>query len=272
MKPSFYQWLAKHGCGQVPPLPGLRWRVGAEKQMQIMAGIRSQIIPARGVRVTTDSIPGFPERSIEPGIYDLDEGGQIDKLYAEMSGLLETLNRKMAEDKSSGHPLTALLRARQKVEILKIPIVQELVEDYLEKGISVAVFVNFKQTMDELRQRFKTECFIDGSSEGCLNRQLSIDEFQANRSKLILVNSEAGGISVSLHDMHGGHPRVGLVMPMFSAVTFRQVMGRLHREGARSPAQYIIIFAAKTVEEQIARVLRQKLVNLDSLLDGDLTV
>lgn len=270
-KPNFFQWAARHGCRRIPPLPGIRWAVGVERQAQAMAAIRSQIIPARGVRLTTDTIPGFPERSIELGIYDLDEGGGINRLYAEMAVAIASLKSRMLEDKAADHPLTELLRARQKVEILKVPVVEELVQDCLEKGLSVAIFVNFKATIDELRRRLKCSCFIDGSAEGCLNRQLSIDEFQANRSRVILANSEAGGISVSLHDLSGQHPRIGLVMPTFSAVTFRQVLGRLHREGAKSIAQYRVIFAARTVEEKIARALKQKLSNLDSLLDGDLT-
>jgi hypothetical protein len=234
-----------------------------DKQKEKMSALNSRIL-SRGVRLRVEEIPDFPAIDISSELYDLDENQNIDDLYKEMSDALSGI-----ED-SSEHPLTKILRARQKVELLKVSIAVELAEDSLEKGYSVALFVNFKQTMAELRKRLKCDCFIDGSPEGVKFRQRSIEEFQANRQRLIIVNNEAGGVAVSLQDLDGNFPRVGYIFPSFSAVAMRQVCGRLRREGGKSKALYRFLFAARTVEIKMHRSLSVKSNNLDALNDADL--
>lgn len=270
MLPNFYQWAAKHGCRRIPPMPGIRWAVGEDRQAQIMASIREQIIPSRGVRLTTAGIPGFPERDITAELYDIENPSTVDLLYTEMAVALAVLADKSNLDKAPDHPLTKIIRARQLIELLKVPLAVELAEDYIEKGHSVAIFVNFQQTLDELRRRLDCNCFIDGTPEGVRLRDTNIADFQSNQSRLILANSDAGGICVSLQDLLGGHPRVGLVFPSFSAITMKQVFGRLHRAGALSKCHYRVLLAANTTEMSVYRKLRGKLNNLDALHDGDL--
>lgn len=267
---NFYAWASKYGVRRDPAFRGLVWRVSAAEQLRIMSEIRDLIIPARGVRVRVDDIPGFPERDITSELYDLEEGKQIDRLYAEMAEPLARLQQKIEGDLCPDHPLTVILRARQKIELLKVPIAVELARDYMAKGYSVAIFVNFSETLNVLREKLNCDCFIDGTPAGVRYRQRSIDDFQANRSRAILANNEAGGIAVSLQDLDGFHPRVGLVFPSYSARTMRQVFGRLHRDGGLSKCHYRILFAAKTVEEKVHRALKPKLNNLDALNDADL--
>lgn len=267
---DFYRWAARYGCRKDPVFHGWKWMVSASKQAGIMTEINSKIFPEHGVRLRTADIPGFPDREIIPELYDLEKAGQIDKLYAEMSESLEALKKRSEMDKAPDHPLTLMLRAQQKIELLKVPLAVELASDYAAKGYSVALFVNFSQTVAELRRRLKCDCFIDGSPEGVRGRSQSIDLFQRNASNKIVVNSAAGGVAVSLHDLDGEHPRVGLVMPTFSATVFRQLLGRLHRDGGKSLALYRVLLAAKTIETKIYRALTAKLDNLDALNDSDL--
>jgi hypothetical protein len=84
------------------------------------------------------------------------------------------------------------------------------------------------------------------------------------------LNSEAGGVCINLQDLDGNFPRVGLGMPVQSAVTFRQLVGRLPRDGGKSTAYYRFLFAAGTCEVAMRRSLANKLDNLDALNDADL--
>jgi hypothetical protein len=79
---------------------------------------------------------------------------------------------------------------------------------------------------------------------------------------------EAGGISVNLHDIHGNHPRVSLINPNFSGRNLKQVLGRVWRDGGKTPSVQRIMFAANTIEEKIATKLKQKLINMDIVNDG----
>tara|TARA_Y100000588_G_C13888717_1_gene767717 strand:- start:498 stop:758 length:261 start_codon:yes stop_codon:yes gene_type:complete len=82
---------------------------------------------------------------------------------------------------------------------------------------------------------------------------------------------QAGGTGLSLHDEDGGHPRVALISPTFSAVELRQALGRVHRASGKSKSIQKIVFAANTVEDRVAAAVRRKLNNLDMINDGELT-
>lgn len=265
---DFYRWSRKYGC-RFEPQRGLQWRASKEQQLGIMKSIHNSIVEARrGVRVRCGDIPGFPERDVVAELFDLDDGhGQIDRLYAEMETALAELAERGKND--CEHPLTQILRARQKVELLKVPIAVELASDYRAKGFSVVLFVNYRQTIDELAKRLNTDAIIDGSTAGVKNRDFIINSFQTNEINLVLANSNAGGICISMQDLDGDHPRMGLVFPTYDAVVFKQLLGRLHRDGGKSVAHYRVLLAAKTIEVKIKRALDQKLRNLDALNDGD---
>jgi hypothetical protein len=269
--PSFPRWIRHYGCQKDPAFHGWKWLVSEETQRGVMMEIHNLIIPERGVRVRCEDIPGFPECDIQPELYDVSSPEILDRLYAEVHEAQEILKARQQTDKAPDHPLTRILRARQRIELLKTPIAEELGQDFLDKGFSVVFFVNFRQTIDELCKRFPEAKVVDGTPESVAVRDANVAEFQANQCRVLVVNNEAGGVCLSMQDLDGLHPRAGLVMPCFSAVTMRQVFGRLPRDGGKSTAHYRVLFAEKTVETQIYRALRAKLNNLDALNDADLT-
>lgn len=265
-KPAYFHWLRRLGCMKIPGA-GWKWAVSKTTQSDFMAHLRHTVIPARGVRVTSDTIPGFPKCLITADLFDIGDPEKVNALYKEMEPALLKLKKRSEQDVAADHPLTMLLRARQKLELLKVPIVEELITDDLEKGFSPVVFVNFRQTIDELLLRFPGAGVVDGQTP---DREGVISRFQDNSNRILFVNSEAGGVAMSLHDLHGDFPRSGKVMPCFSATTFRQLVGRLPRDGGKSFCRYQVILAAGTVETKIHRTLTAKLSNLDALNDGDL--
>lgn len=270
---NFYDWSRRYGCGKLDGIPGWHWLVGVGRQKDCMTKLNKELIPAHGVRVRVDDIPGFPQRTIEVGEYDLAEGAdKLDALYAEMHDSTTSLKERAALDKSADHPLTKTLRQRQMIELLKVPLAVELTQDYVAKGYSVGLFVNFSQTIEELKKRLKCNCVIDGSHSGTKWRDHHIMDFQNSIERVMILNSEAGGVSVSLHDLTGGHPRVGLVMPPLSARTFKQLCGRFHREGAKSPCHYKVLLAAGTCEPTKYKKLKNKVDNIDALNDSDFEV
>lgn len=270
LRPNFYRWASNYGCRRDPAFHGFKWLVGAERQQQVMAEIRSSIIPARGVRVRVSDIPNFPKRDISAELYDIGEVNKINSLYTEMAIALRRLDKKMEGDKSPDSPITKILRARQKIELLKVPVAAELASDYLDKGYSIGIFVNFRQTLDELSKRFRDACVVYGGQSDNF-RTYNIARFQDNAARLILIMSEAGGVGLSLPDLDGKHPRGGLVFPTDKAVTMRQIFGRFHRDDSLSNCFYRVLLVSGTVEAQMQSRLAQKFSNLDMLNDGDLS-
>lgn len=265
---EFWRWCQRNGChpGRFAPLVFTGGDVALKR-------INSQIFPDRGIRITRESLGSkFPETQITAELYDLEkQETKIDALYAEMSSHLTALREKSAADLDLEHPLTQLLRKRQELELVKVPLFVSLIEQHLEVGMSVAVFVNFSGTIAAIRERFPADMPIGTISgmESDKQRGEMLEKFQRGECKLELCNLQAGGVGINMHDETGRHPRIALISPTFSALDLVQVLGRVHRQGGHKSIQRIVL-AAGTVEEKIHKKLSQKLNNISLITDGDL--
>lgn len=145
-----------------------------------------------------------------------------------------------------------------------------MIEDGIENGMSVVVFLNFTETLNAISKRLNTKCIVNGIVKD-VDRQRNIDDFQSDKERVILVNIAAGGAGLSLHDLHGKYPRLSLISPSYSAVQMRQATGRVWRDGAKSKSVQKIVFVSNTVEEKVCESVNRKLDNLDLLNDGDMS-
>jgi len=271
--PGFYRWAHKLGCRK-SPFGGLQFMGNEEVRRQKMVQLHSEIFPSRGTRIRiADLGDAFPQCQITAELYDLKENGRIDELYAEMDAAIQELNERKLLDRGLDMPLTRILRAKQEIELLKVPVFEEVAISMQEAGRTVGLFVNYTATLDALQKRLKWKCRIDGSQRGAKgqrDRQAMIDAIQADEERGILLNNQAGGVSISLHDVTGRFPRGGAVSLPSSASMFRQLCGRFRRQGGKSKSIYRVILAAGTVEVKAHRQLSQKLNQIDALNDGDL--
>lgn len=262
---QYYSWLYDHGVtkGRF----GLEFTGGKEHLVKL----NKDIFVNRGVRLSRDTIPNFPESQIIADCYDMKEEAQkkINKIYSEMESELKKLRSKVKKERNTNE-LTAILRARQEIELVKVPLFLEMIEEGLENGMSVVVFCNFTETIHALAERLNTQCIVNGEAKYEKLRQQNIDNFQNDKERVILVNIAAGGAGLSLHDVTGNYPRLSIISPSYSAVLMRQSTGRVWRDSAKSKSIQKIVFVAKTVEEKVCESVNKKLANMDLLNDGDL--
>ena len=156
---------------------------------------------------------------------------------------------------------------RMQIEILKVSLYVELATDARESGFSVVIFVNFTNTLEYLCKHLDTECIIKGG-QTIQERNQNIDDFQSNKKKIIIVMIQAGGTGISLHDIHGNHPRMSLISLSLSGLEIKQAMGRIHRAGSKTPAIQKIICVANTYEERMLEIIEKKLKNIDIVNNG----
>ncbi len=267
-KKNFSQYLRDHGCDK----GRFGWEFNGDKT--VLKKLHGDLFLERGIRLRKEEIETFPDCEIIAEAYNIDEGSEkeLKEVYEEMHKELTLLNVKMKGTKEYQiNSMTIQLRARQKAELLKVPLIVEMIEDSLEDGLSVAVFLNFSETIRALSKRLKTNCIVWGENKGN-ERDKNIDDFQADKERVILVNVKAGGAGLSLHDLNGKYPRISLISPTPSAVDLRQALGRIHRDGAKSKAIQKIIFVANTEEENTCERVKLKLENLDTINDGDVMI
>lgn len=262
---DWWPWARERGC-YVNHWGHLEFNNNPE----VLKTLHAEIFPEHGHRMRIhDLADHFTETQIITT--PLDFGSKVKKLYAEMEKELANLAEVMTTD--STHPaaqaLVVTLRARQSVELCKVPLMLEMIEDLVAEGRSVAVFVNFDATLKALSERlqFPVSCVCGGQTE--LVRGEQIAAFQSNRVSVILCNIQAGGLGISLHDLHGGHPRTSIISPSWSAFSVIQALGRIHRAGGQSATQQHILFAAGTIEEKVEQVVRTKIRNISLLNDGE---
>jgi len=222
------------------------------------------VFPRFGSRIKIAELGDlFPKNNINADSYYLDNHLEVEKIYKEINQ--EIIDIKNLEDKSER--LAKLLRARMRIEMLKVPIYIDLAQEGLDSGYSVVIFVNFLATLEYLCFHMKTLCIIRGG-QSIEERQKNIDDFQANRSKLIIVMIQAGGVGVSLHDLHGKHPRMSIISPTWSGQDLKQVLGRIHRANGKTPVIQKIVFVKDTEEENICQLIKKKLTNIQAINDG----
>lgn len=207
----------------------------------------------------------FPKNQWCANAYITDDADEISKAYEEIAELMQEL-----KDNPGSNHLAKIQKLKQEIEFKKIPIFIKEAEAFLEEGKSVIIFVNYLNTLEFLSNELSISCKIHGS-QTMEERQEAIDAFQSNKERIIICQIRAGGVGISLHDLHGGHPRATLINYPDSASDLLQALGRAPRSGAKTPVLQRIIFAANVeYEKKIMQNINKKLANISAINDGDL--
>lgn len=229
-KRAYQVWVKQLGVGAasamhhaIYPRFGARIRIDVIKRDPVVDLFRNNDLQAQTYPMSADE-----ERGIVAAYGDIDEA-------------ITALKAKQAAET---HPLTAILRARQRIEMLKVPTMAMLAMEYLLGGHNVGIFVNFNDTcaqlfdiLDEFVQaEFGSHIArVVGGQTGA-DRAREVEDFQAGRARVIICNIRAGGTCLSLH----GENRVALISPAWSSIDLLQTVGRMYRAGGGDVIQRII--------------------------------
>jgi len=275
--PLFWQWCLDLGCVRVKKPNGQGGFVSVVempknkiKAQEVMTRLRAKTAKFT-VRLDQSQVPGFPSNLVTAKLFD------FDKAVTEAA-------RKIYEPLARAHFTTSdnvkaqITMARYQTEIMKVPILADLVRDIVAEGRSVVVFMNFHESMDLLAAALGPDKVIQVRGDddrprfgplGEGNRVANVARFQANDITIALCQSQCGGESIGLHDIHGTRPRMSLICPDWDAKRTKQCLGRIHRDGG-TPATQMFVLAANTVEEGVYRAIVRKSANIDTLNDADM--
>lgn len=267
---DFYKWVFANGCTK-GFWGGLEFR---DKDGFILNRIHKAIFPHKGSRVRIADLGDmFPETRIVAERIDFGDNGKIQKAYAEMENELDRLADTTSED-GDALPITVRLRARQKVELLKVPAIVEMAEDALAQNNTVVIFVNFNETLSSILEALadhKPEWVageLNGKPQKAEDRQATVSRVQSGECRLVVANIKAGGVGIGFHNKNF---TTVLVSPSDSAADMKQAFGRVPRAGGGKSIQRVLC-ASGTVEESIVRSFEQKNNQIEMLNDGDLAV
>lgn len=260
---QFWPWAQMNGVFREGF--GFRFTSNMELRQQFLKNLHGRLFPWKGNRLRVSEVPGFPDQVINFVPVNVDE-----KSYAKVEKRIEELKLKAMDD--APLPIVELLRARQEMELLKVKSLIELSNDAVADGNSVAIFLEFLETIHAVTEGLSEHqpLVLTGENDDPAFREAARVAFQNNERSIIILQSRVGGVGLSLHDLKG-KPRVSFISPSYSATTFKQVLGRIRRAGGLSPAIQNIVYVPQSVEARVIRAVKNKMNNLDLLWDGDLS-
>jgi hypothetical protein len=254
---QFYRtWLFRHG---VKPHWAGGWCFAEDRQEQraAMEKLHTEIFPRKGARMQRKLIPGFPETQIDIKLVDASDNRTAAKLAKELQ-------------EARDNDFATYQYCRMGLENLLIEPALDLIEDAVEGG-GVVVFTNYINVLDDLVTRLQRRKLSVGSIDGRQTGESGEAErtkfkkaFQANRLNVLVVNVQAGGAGLSLHDPTGQVERTTFIFSTDSGRQLKQVLGRVHRVGGAFSRQFLMGFK-NTVQEEILLTSRQKIANIDAL-------
>jgi len=227
-------------------------------------------------RLTRDDMGDlFPENEVIAESYDM---GINSKLIQSAYDRMELEIAKL-EDQCKGYSeniLAVITKERRLIEMLKVPSMLEMIQNLYEDGKSVVCFVNYTETIETMQahlikhKEFRDNIGMIYGGNSVKNRIKDVDDFNADKKRIMLANLAAGGQSISLHDLNGKYARAAIINPSYSAVNLLQALGRIHRQGGLTKCLQYLIYASGTREERMCYKVQYKLNNLSILNDGDL--
>lgn len=249
---GFRPWLLRHGCNLDEETNRISLSLNTNRTNSAFKRLSEEIFPLHGARMVKSQIPDFPRSKID----------------------IKLLEAPPAAKKLAA---TSWIGEMQELELLMVPEIIELVEDSMGEA-GIAIFVSYTKTREKLVEAFQKKYginsvgWVDGSqvgAAGAAQRTLFQDRFQANELPLMVLNSQAGGESISLHDPTGRVERIAFITPQDSGKRLAQILGRLHRAKGAFSVQYMLYFAG-TSQEKTAMRVKQKVNNISLLNDADL--
>ena len=258
---------------------GFQIDLQSQKTIEAMSNIHNTLfnlykVSSRMTRKMFDKI--FPDNHVMAECFNMGTNtDKINRVYEQMEAEMAALEESSIN--YSQHHFAIMTKARRMAELLKVPTMVEMIEDWYDEGISPVVFVNFTDTVEAIEKQLAKNRKFDGKIARIVGgqsdkvRQKDIEDFQSDNKRIMIANLAAGNAGVSLHDLIGNHPRGSIISPSYSAINLLQALGRIHRAEGKTTCIQKVMFADGTIEVEACKRVQCKLNNLEALNDGDLT-
>lgn len=136
----------------------------------------------------------------------------------------------------------------------KVKDVIEYVQDIVESGEKIILFVHLKEVAQMLKKFFPAAVTILGEDK-TQDRQASIDQFQNDkRTQIIICSIKAAGVGITLT----ASSRVAFVELPWHPADCEQCEDRAHRIGQKDSVQATYFLGKDTIDEWIYQVIEEK--------------
>jgi SNF2 family DNA or RNA helicase len=180
----------------------------------------------------------------------------------------ETKGNDAAVKASNAEMLTQINLLKQLCIKGKLNGTIEWIENFLESGQKLVVFVTHIDTVNQLMEHFKTAVRFDGTVS-LTDRDKAVTDFQENPNVNLFLGmldsqGKPSGVGITLTAAYA----TATIEYQWSPGVHDQADDRIHRIGQKNSCINYKLIALNTIEEKIALMLDKKRKVLDSILDG----
>lgn len=260
---SFWAFRAKYFVNMGRNFPDWRIRPEATDEIKRKIALRSQ-------RVRKVDVLDLPDKLYQ--VRTIDMTADQRRIYHD----LETQLLAEVEDVTVTVPylITKLMRLNQvcsgflhhgdrvlHTDNPKLAELKQIVDDYDGQVVVWAVFLHDVQAIADA---FPGALVIDGSKTTD-ERAQAIDDFQAGRAKVMVLQQQAGAVGITLTAAHLSI----FYSRNYSLLDRMQAEDRLHRIGQRNPVAYVDLIMAGSIEQDIIEAIESKRI-VAGYLQGDI--
>lgn len=269
----FADALARHGFHLPKGRYGRQWSEDPAERAADVTLLRSWL--ESGVPKTLYRAAPWGPAPLEVATTDLDPArrAQYETDWAQFRQEIEAARSAGRGDKGRA----AVLRWRQKALVLRLPEIAEWALAQLELDQQVVLYTDFvgvgaEPLADLLASKKAGVARLYGTG---IDHARELARFASGAAPIAVttmsasINLQAGAVGPDGKTATTA-PRVGaMTAPIYSGLKGRQVIGRTHRDGQVSP--WLVMAAADSVEEDIARTMISRFAASDGLAGADTT-
>jgi len=162
--------------------------------------------------------------------------------------------------------ITQISHLRQAVIEAKFESCYEWIDNFLESGRKLVVFVIHHKTSDRLRENYgdKMAVYMDGRTNPRLRAKV-VEKFQTDPDiKLFIGSIDVAGMGITLT---AAQDAVFLELPWVPGL-LSQCEDRIHRIGQKGAVNEYYLLGMETMEKDMWELLNEKTKVLDAVLDG----
>ena len=175
------------------------------------------------------------------------------------------IEKRLYEPEEGDTYMGLAMTGRKMLSVYKIDAAVELAETLLDAGESVVIVTNFVDSADLLRDHFKDTCCEIRGGMSDQAKQQAIDDFQAKKKNVCILNMQAGGVGITLTAAH----TMIIIDYAWVPSDMVQVEDRICRTGQTESCMIYYVYCMNSLLDSLfIEMISDKSANIDTVVDN----
>lgn len=175
------------------------------------------------------------------------------------------IEKRLYEPEDGDTYMGLAMTGRKMLSLYKIDAAIDLAETLMDAGESVVIVTNFVDSADILRDHFKDTCCEIRGGMSDQAKQQAIDDFQAKKKTVCILNMQAGGVGITLTAAH----TMIIIDYAWVPSDMVQVEDRICRTGQTESCMIYYVYCMSSILDSLfIEMISDKSANIDTVVDN----